>query len=213
MRKARMDQHELEARLIYSLLVAGKSAKFASAKLQLLFSVELDGDGSYRAPATFGPFDVVRVHIRDNTLGTVLRQVRTGNYTKMERALRELIKAELDLATCTAEDLEKIHGIGPKTARFFLMWTRPEADHAALDTHVLKWMRYLGYPKIPKSTPPAGKKYARIEALFRIEASLRRLTPVILDAKVWDYYSSGQYKTGKWPKELQRRPGNKIQMK
>lgn len=181
---------ELEYRLLYSMVVAGKSAAFADSVLRRLFRY-----GS--------PFEHVRSWTRVGRLDAVLREVRSGNYAKLTRGFAEAAASGIDLRKCTAGDLEKIHGIGPKTSRFFLLWTRKQANHAALDTHVLKWLRYLGH-SAPQSTP-SGVRYARLEVFFLSEASARGLTARQLDARIWDWCSTGRHINGEWPAELQRR--------
>lgn len=167
---------EIQARLIYSILVAGKTATFAeNALLRLVGSAEL-------------PFTTLRSLIQDNALDHALRSARTGNYSKLLKCLPAI--THLDPVTCSIQDLEACHGIGPKTARFFLLWTRPDARYAALDTHVLKWLRTLGHTA-PKSTPPAGPRYRQLEAIFLAEADKRNLSPRQLDLAVWDHYANG----------------------
>ena len=171
-----MTTAELESRLIYAAIVAGKSANFADAVCATLWNHCQPGET---------PFAMVK-RLRDcGNLGTALRVCRTGNYTKLRRCLIELIEANLDLYTCTAADLERIHGIGPKTSRFFLLWTRPDtAQHAALDVHILRWLRTQGHDA-PKSTPPAGPIYSKWEAVFLQEAAARGKSPRDLDYQIW----------------------------
>jgi thermostable 8-oxoguanine DNA glycosylase len=78
----------------------------------------------------------------------------------------------------------KIHGIGPKTSRFFILWTRPHERYAALDVHILRWLRGLGH-NAPRSTPN-GRKYGELEKIFLSEADKRGLSPGELDAQVWE---------------------------
>jgi thermostable 8-oxoguanine DNA glycosylase len=89
----------------------------------------------------------------------------------------------INLQTCSPTELETIHGIGPKTARFFIIWTRPDARVAALDVHVLRWLKTLGYDA-PSQTP-SGKRYVELEIAFLAEADRRRVTPHILDQQIW----------------------------
>jgi endonuclease III len=185
------DKAELEHRLVYSLIVAGKSAAFTDAAMKRL----ADAFWSLLDPAPATHFEAVRRSRKlkngDSTiLGLALHKARTGNYTKIERALCELVDADLDLATVAPDALEAIHGIGPKTARFFILWTRPNERYAALDTHILKWMKARGYQRIPKSTP-TGKRYAEIEQQFIAEADKRGMTPRELDHAIWDHYANG----------------------
>ncbi len=168
---------ELQARLIYAVLVAGKSAKFAEMK-----TLALVGD---RTDAM--PFDVINDHIQCGGLGNWLRRERTGSYGRLVKCFPDLIS--LDPHSCTIQELEAVHGVGPKTARFFILWTRPGALCAALDTHVLKWLRSLGYAA-PKSTPQAGARYEELEQAFLREAKQRGKTPRELDYEIWERYSN-----------------------
>jgi thermostable 8-oxoguanine DNA glycosylase len=173
-----MSTAELEWRLIYAVIVAGKSARFTEGAMRRL---ALTSDRS--------PFRNVQQWITYNQLENVLKEARTGNYTKLAKCLRELVYKNLNLSTCTPQDLETIHGIGPKTSRFFILWTRPDARYAALDVHVLRWMNKLGYDA-PRTTP-SGDKYAKLEKLFLEEADKRGLTPGELDAQIWDQGANG----------------------
>lgn len=124
----------------------------------------------------------------EGRLTSVLREVRVGNYRKMHIALLTLFELKLDLATCTADELERVPGIGPKTARFFLLWSRPTIRHAALDVHILKWLRKLGHENVPVQTPQDRKVYKRLEDTFLAEADKRGIEPARLDKQVWLSY-------------------------
>ncbi len=168
---------EIQARLIYAVLVAGKSAKFAEMKLLALVGNRVDDL----------PFEIIYDHIQCGDLEEWLRSNRTGSYGRLLKCFPGLI--QLSPLTCTIQQLEAIHGVGPKTARFFIMWTRPDAMCAALDTHVLKWLRSLGYDA-PKSTPQAGTQYDELERAFLHEAQQRGKTPRDMDFEVWDWYAN-----------------------
>jgi len=168
-----MSDKELQLRLLYAVIVAGKSAKFAEQAMVRLFS----GLGDDL------PFTKLRTWISDGSLNTRLREARTGNYDKVSKAFSDIAKAEMDLHIVDPMELEKIHGIGPKTARFFIIWTRPNARVAALDVHILRWLRGLGY-NAPRQTPQ-GKKYTELEQVFLVEADKRGVSPRVLDAQVW----------------------------
>ena len=180
-------QVTIEWRLLYSVIVAGKSAEFAEKATDKLLAPRIN----------IGPLDYIKDLINHNMLRFALIVSRTGSYTRIEKCFRELIESEIDPLTCTVEDLEAIHGIGPKTARFFVMWTRENQNYAALDTHILKWMKYLGF-NVPKSTP-SGEKYAKIEKQFLAESERRGIGARDLDAMIWEYCHSGGHKSGQWP--------------
>ena len=103
-----LSEWEIQARLIFSVIVAGKNAKFARNVISKLFT-----DDEL-------PFDTIYRWIKKGYLETALRQSGSGNYGKMMKCFPELIK--LNLKTCTLEELENVNGIGPKTARFYLLW-------------------------------------------------------------------------------------------
>jgi thermostable 8-oxoguanine DNA glycosylase len=168
-----MTEHELQLRLLYAIIVAGKSAKFAEQAMNKLFT----GLGDKL------PFDIIKSWITENCLEAKLHIARVGNYHKSTKAFTEVATINMDLKNCQPEDLETIYGIGPKTARFFIIWTRPEARVAALDVHILRWLKSIGY-NAPRQTP-SGKKYSELEKAFISEADKRNLTPRQLDAQIW----------------------------
>ena len=111
------DQNDLEWRLIYSMIVAGKSAVFANNCIVKLSRV---------IPKP--PLDAI-AKMSEAYLQSILQDARTGNYNKLRIGFMQLAHAKIDLRTCKPEDLQRIHGIGPKTARFFISWTRPSERH------------------------------------------------------------------------------------
>ena len=179
---------EIEWKLLYSVIVAGKSAEFAQNVMDRFFGYRNDDEG---------PLDLLRRLVESGEIDEKLREARAGSYTRIGKCFTEIIEYNLDPATCSVAKLEEFHGIGPKTARFFVMWTRENQNYAALDTHILKWMNYLGWP-VPKSTP-SGKKYAEIERHFLAEAQKRNISARDLDALIWEYCHAGGHKSGNWP--------------
>jgi hypothetical protein len=131
------------------------------------------------------PFQYLRSINNLGQLGFLIRDIKCGNYKKTTQAFSEIINANLDLETCTPADLEKIHGIGPKTSRFFIMWIRPHEKYAALDVHILRWLNSIGI-KAPKSTPSSKKLYSELETKFLKEAEKRNMTPRELDLEIWE---------------------------
>lgn len=169
----KLTQIELEERLLYSALVSGKTASFADAASKRLYKL-LDGP----TPLSY----LAKLHQDD--IHQLCVQARTGAYKKNARCFYELSRNPPDLVNCTPEDLEKYHGIGMKTSRFFILWTRPEARYAALDTHILRWLRHNGV-WTPDRTPYVQSQYLRLEAIFIKIADDLGLTPRQLDWKIW----------------------------
>ena len=119
-------------------------------------------------------------------LSAWLQMTKLGQYTRIYNALLGLIK--LDLKACTVEDLESVHGIGPKTARFIIMHSRPNQRLATLDTHILRWMRDQGI-EAPKATPQSQKLYKELEDKFLTLCDESAILPSQLDLKIWKQYS------------------------
>lgn len=181
-----------EAFLLFCIAVAGKNSRQTQGRVEKLLEVCVGKLGRQ----DFSPFSHIGDLIRSKHLLAELKRLRFGQYKKLLRAFTEVVTADLNLDTVRAAQLEKIHGIGPKTARYFIMRTRPRAKVAALDTHVLRWLRDQGHGGIPESTPQSGKAYARVEKLFLAEAKKRRMRPSRLDAWIWDRYSRYGMSTG-----------------
>lgn len=173
-----MELAELQARLIYALIVAGKSATFADKKTRELLKY---------AKKKELPFEMLARLAEGNLLGHALTTAKTGNYYKLNAAFRDIarMRCQLDLDACGPEELERISGVGPKTSRFFIMWTRGKGNYAALDTHVLRWLRAQGY-LAPWATPTTFKSYAKWEKVFLGEAAKRNMEPAKLDAQIWE---------------------------
>lgn len=140
----------------FCVIVAGKNADWASHKVGQLYE-QADERGQL-------PFDYLREN--KHALHNVLVVNRVGQYARIERALTQSL--DLDLRECDVRDLEKVFGVGPKTARFFLLHSRPNVEVAVLDTHVLRWLRTklcIGAAsdlRIPESTP-SQPLYGRLE--------------------------------------------------
>ncbi len=177
-----MDDFDLEQFLVFSVLVANKPAKRMWA---LAFNLTF-------LPAWETPLGAIRHLIANDDLEKKLRELKTGQYRRLSQCLTAIAKADLDLRKCTVENLEAIHGIGPKTARFFILKTRPDAKHAVLDTHILKWLRSRSI-KAPRSTP-SGKKYAALEQIFLAECEKEDKSPAEMDQEIWEHYALGQQK-------------------
>jgi thermostable 8-oxoguanine DNA glycosylase len=173
---------QLEEVALFSILVAGKAALPTARRLELLL---------YNARQEFQersrrPFRILRWATPEK-LADFMRAVGLGCYNTKSRAMYELVQSGINLRTCTVNELDAIFGIGPKTARMFVLHTRPNQRIAVLDTHVLKYLDDCGY-RAPKSTPASTKRYEALETLCLMCAELARMTPADWDLMIWNKY-------------------------
>ena len=142
----------------FCVVVAGKNSHQQAAKLAELFNHPLMTLHSQLSLMTA---------TKENMIAH-LKRVRMGQYERISHAFKKLYELSMTkgLDKCSLEDLASIKGIGPKTARFFLMFSRPAQRYAILDTHLLKFCReVLGLQGIPKATP-AKSKYEELERAY-----------------------------------------------
>jgi len=150
---------ELEEFLLFCVVVAGKNADQQARKL----------DRFLRGRR---PFDLIRASDRDGTLEARLREVRLGKYSLLGRCFREVSRSGANLRTCMWEDLTRFPGIGIKTAKFFVLHSRPGEMHGVLDTHVLGWMRDRWAPAgprtlaVPRHSPQDARTYRFWETVY-----------------------------------------------
>lgn len=174
---------DLEEFLIFCCLVHGKTALVQAKKLEEFLSSAVAIYG------IFSPFKLIRRASEENKLLDLLTLAGIGQYKKLVPCLEALASSSLDLQKCSTSDLEQIHGIGPKTARYFLMHSRPNQKIATLDRHILAWLRERGYPKAPLSTPTKAQ-YSYWEEIFLKEAEMLGESPESLDLRIWKEKSS-----------------------
>jgi thermostable 8-oxoguanine DNA glycosylase len=167
---------QLEEFVLFTICVAGKTAKIQAKKLNDFL---LNNNGIDH------PFECIKRLDKENKLMDEIKKVKLGQYSRLCESFRQIVK--LNLKTCTISDLENIKGIGPKTARFFMLHSRPNQKIAVLDTHILKYMGSLGI-KVPKSTPN-GKKYKELESKFIQIAESKGKNIADFDLEIWKYYS------------------------
>ena len=167
---------ELQEFWLFSMFVAGKNSDFAAKKLDAFLFL-------------LGPnvWDIFAA-LRKQNVKELLLAAKVGQYNRLTKAIEESLS--VNLRNASLGELMSIHGIGPKTARFFLLHTRKDANCAALDTHILKFIRDNGYPLAPKSTPNP-KSYGTWESIFLNICKLNYPTMPIaeVDLKIWTEYS------------------------
>jgi thermostable 8-oxoguanine DNA glycosylase len=116
-----------------------------------------------------------------------MKQFKLGQYKRIGHAFTEILKFKGRLKTVTVEELESVKGIGSKTARFFVLHSRPNQRVAVLDTHILKYLKNMGH-NVPKATP-AKNKYKVIEELFIKIADGLQMSIADLDLHIWKTYA------------------------
>jgi hypothetical protein len=172
------DQYHLEEFAIFSICVANKPA-LRIAKLLHDMLVPLDGDL---------PFTKLKKYDRPGITDLIMKS-KMGCHTMKGRGVHQLVNKDLDLRTCTAEELEEICGIGLKTSRFFLLHSRENQRCIPLDTHILKFLKDNGVKDVPSSTPSSASKYRELENKALGFADKRKMKPAEFDLSVWREYS------------------------
>lgn len=194
---------ELEELVLFLVAVAGHNAETTSKALRNFFYTD-----------KVSPFQQVKE--MDTVTGMLLerlKQARMGCYTKLEKSYRQLANSNIDLRTCTLEDLMKFHGVGRKSASCFIGWTRRGQKMAMLDTHLLKFLRsqqtyFLSSVcprtplslsiaeqfkdlKIPRTTPSSKKLYDKLENIYLDICKFYKKDPIEFDLELWKLYSAG----------------------
>ena len=170
-------QAELQSFFLFGLFCAGKNSDYAAKCLAKLLH---NSEGET-------PFEVLK-NLGETGIHNALVASRIGQYTRLTKAIVDAVY--LDLSTCTLEELMSVHGVGQKTARFFLLHTRPNCKVAVLDTHILKWLRDNGVDA-PQVTPTSVKQYKALEEKFLFLAGINFpfMSIADVDLTLWMKYS------------------------
>lgn len=165
---------ELQAFWIFCIFVAGKNSDRAGDCVKKFLAKYHDRL----------PFEALR-ELGETGIHNLLVVNKVGQYRRMTMAIMESL--DLNLRTCTLQDLLNIYGVGNKTARFFLLHSRPDMNLAVLDTHILAWLRDRQVLDVPKATPTKPSEYARLEMIF-LEMTKRiypHMSPANIDLIIW----------------------------
>jgi len=164
---------------LFCLFVRGKNADVQAKKLAEFIGILGGTQGLYSRVDQFG-FPAI---------DDALRSVGAGQYNTLSHAVNTTfvhIACGSDmLRTYTPQQFEGIRGVGPKTARYFILHTRAKARVAALDTHILQFLGDRSGQDVPKTTPPAGRRYEKLEQDFLFYADFYGVDPAGFDLAIW----------------------------
>ena len=180
------DDAELEELLVFCICVAGKKASIVAPRVGRFYQALQLLTGAYVPLKNLSPAQTSYVErgfasYIPETYCRMLAIVGIGCYNQKGNTIAHV--GQLDLRTVTVPELESIKGIGPKTARFFVMSSREGVQHATLDIHILRWLVEQGVECVPGQTP-TGKTYARLEQEF-LDRVPSGLTPAEFDLVIW----------------------------
>lgn len=157
---------------LFCIAVAGKTAKSIAPKIDKF---------CYSYPEShFLPFDTIAEMCKKNVLRDRLESVKLGKYNTLVTGFTQSLHIDID--TATVEELEAIQGVGNKTARFFILYTRKVNNVAVIDTHIKKWLELKGYT--------VSNDYLVNEQNFLSEVAKRNTNVWELDIKIWNAFNS-----------------------
>lgn len=168
---------DLEAFWLFCILVAGKNSRIQAQKLAEF----LDGNNWVT------PFHQISTLDYTRTLGAAVKDAKLGQYSRVIRAFTGSLN--LNLRKCTVTDLESVYGVGPKTARLFLLHSRPDQRFAVIDTYLLKWLHNTLGIDVPKATPSNPDKYRELEQHYLNYCNEYNLSPAELDLHIWSKFN------------------------
>jgi len=175
-----LTNYKLEGVLLFWICASGKTAKIMARQLDKLLNNLEDNS----------PFDKIR-RSNPELLPQMLKSYGIGCYNLKAQSMWEIANSDLNLRTCSVDELESIKGIGKKTSRCFLIHSRPTTNCAGLDVHILSFLKDQGHDVL-RSTPGSNKKYKEVENIFLDYVKKSDKSVAELDLNIWRSYSKGQ---------------------
>jgi hypothetical protein len=188
--------YELEKFLLTIVFVAGKNATVQQKKVDQLIELIKRDIGSFSVEQ-LGPLSAAYNSLSEADLAVKinewLTEVKSGQYKRLNVCISSLCtqlgKGTIDLRSCTRAQLNRVKGIGYKSASMFLMFSRNNWAGACLDTHILKYMRdEMKVADVPNATPSSKYEYLNLENQFLAHAKSLNMKPAELDFMVWSQY-------------------------
>ena len=183
------NQSQLQEWLLYCICVAGKRSEIESPKVRKFILDKRFGFG-------LKPFELIRKllsvsSVEMDGLKQHLHKYKIAPYTMRYNSFVDAVTLlPDDLSEVTIDDLQKVRGISTKTSRFFLTHSREDFDEPVLDTHILRYLKDVGYD-VPDSTPQNPSVYAKISEIFKRLANFEGKSVTDFDLEVWTEYSYG----------------------
>ena len=181
-------QSELEEFLLFTIVVAGKTAYIQARKLdEFLTSV----NKRLMMPENINPFQSLKSAEQHGILFEEIKKAKLGQYKKIYSGFKFITQIDYNLSKMTPQILEKIPGVGMKTSRFFLLHsdTFYKDKIAILDTHILKFIKENIDDRAPKSTPVIPLTYRFWEDMFLNWCNNNNKNVADFDLEVWKSYA------------------------
>lgn len=181
-------QNELQEFLLFTIVVAGKTAYIQAQKLdQFLKSINT----RLMMTDNISPFQSLISAYHHGILLEEIHKAKLGQYKKIYSAFIYIIEHSVNLDRTNPVELEMIPGVGMKTSRFFLLHSdiNYKDNIAILDTHILKFIKENIDDLAPKSTPTNSNKYKYWENLFLIWCQKNKKNTAEFDLEIWKSYA------------------------
>lgn len=181
-------QNELQEFLLFTIVVAGKTAYIQAQKLdQFLKSINI----RLMMPDNISPFQSLISACHHGILLEEIHKAKLGQYKKIYAAFLYVIEHDINLVRTTPAELELIPGVGMKTSRFFLLHSdmNYKDNIAILDTHILKFIKENIDNRAPKSTPTNSNTYKYWEDLFLMWCDENKKNTAEFDLEIWKSYA------------------------
>ena len=170
---------ELQQFILFSIAVAGHNAENTAKGINKFIEVL----PTYLfASNTVTPFTSIR-KMDPFELTKRIKESGLGCYTSRALAFHNIAWSNFRLGTISTDKLETVPYIGMKTSRFFVSFSRRDAQCAILDVHILRWLKSKGVD-VPKNTPSSKKTYLRIENEF-LKLKPNNKTVAEFDFEIW----------------------------
>jgi hypothetical protein len=181
------DNNQLLEFAIFAVCVAGKDSDQTAKKVEALWT-----DPSFQTTLTYQwmcpPQSDSQYGFFLEVLVMHLVNHKIGQYERISRILMILNQSRDYLRQISFNALIAIKGIGPKTAAFFILHSRKNAEIPVIDTHICKYMATKGIEmKVSANIP---KYMANAELVSEnIEMDFPQMSLAEADLYLWTKFS------------------------